>query len=770
MSKYRIEHIIIQNFKCIEKFEFDNFDLKELIVFDGPNGYGKTTVYEAIEIILTERPRKYREVRLDARYTFNDSPIHKNANNEVILELILNDGINRTSVKRKFPPSNRKKSNQNNISKIFNNSTLYLNNKEASYKDLEKILVFDNLYNLFSILNYVEQDENTFFLKKDPKERYNSFLQSLLGGDKERQDLDKIGTLKNKIIDKIEILKPRRDEVLEFIQDSDDFKETTSYKRIIDSKMFEWDKEIISISDVDAKNSYLLEVEKLINLIENKTKLKDIDLLLNLNKFSNQNFYHELVDYYWSITNYEILQKEYENKQSNKTVIINANEIIRNIEIKNYLYFKEEKIKKLIEEKFDLFFDVNILFQTIENITTLQQGLNIQDRILSNLKDRRQELVNFRDQHKNDINLKEGECPTCGFDWKTNEELLKQIDVTEIKIFNEYIKTNNDLEELKEKTSKDFFELINSTLLIQIEQLEEENKKLIEEEFYFLLREKLDYFKNKFKHFFELIQNKDLILEIINKKIIVNKDEVILRVVEIVKSLKPNFPEELDITTIMTDFELYFDKSITLLETITNQDLFDKKGYINWQFSVSINSELQKLNQKISKYKNSISEIDKVIKVYELKLKDYTNEIVNKISIPFHIYTGKILQNHSLGSGLIINFETSKSSQIYITPNHKDQEVAYLLSSGQLSATVISLMLVLNKVFNKSKLGVIFIDDPLQTLDEINAHSLVELLKYNFNDQQLMLSTHEDRYSKFIRYKYEKFGLNTMSVNMKDIL
>ena len=126
------------------------------------------------------------------------------------------------------------------------------------------------------------------------------------------------------------------------------------------------------------------------------------------------------------------------------------------------------------------------------------------------------------------------------------------------------------------------------------------------------------------------------------------------------------------------------------------------------------------------------------------------------------------MQNHSLGSGLCINFETEKQKQVYIRPTYKDQEVAYLLSSGQLSATVISLMLVLNKVFNQSKLGTILIDDPLQTLDEINTHSLVELLKYNFSDQQLILSTHEDRYSKFIRYKYEKFGLTGKAINMKN--
>ena len=79
-------------------------------------------------------------------------------------------------------------------------------------------------------------------------------------------------------------------------------------------------------------------------------------------------------------------------------------------------------------------------------------------------------------------------------------------------------------------------------------------------------------------------------------------------------------------------------------------------------------------------------------------------------------------------------------------------------------------MLVLNKVYNTSKFGTLLIDDPLQTLDEINIHSLIEVLKHNFSNQQIILSTHEDRYSKFIRYKYDKFKLTHDNINMKEIV
>lgn len=766
-NKYIIENIKIQNFKCIENFELGNQELNKLVVFDGPNGYGKTTVFEAIEIILTERPRKHRQTNLDARYKFNDSPIHKIGDKEISLELILNDGVKSISIKRIFPP-NKGKSKINNIYNIFNDSTLLINNENASFQNLEEALGFNNLYNLFSILNYVEQDENTFFLKKDPKERYSSFLESLLGVDKEKQELQKIEALESKISKEQGKIKDRTDEISKHSDDSYSLKNNISYKRIIEKKDFDWDRENLELLDIGTKNSYLLEIKKISNLIANKHNLKNIDLRLQLNRFSNSTFYTELIDYYWSVTNFELLKKEFDTKQSNLSQISKNQLFIKNIIDKDYSFFNQEEIKTQLNEKFVLQLDLSILFQFLNNIKILQEGQDLQDKVLSSFSDRRKDLLNLRDQHIKDINLKEGECPTCGFDWKTNDELVKQIESTETKIFEEYIKTNKSIEEFKEKINKEYFIPIQTSLLKENELLEEENKTLVEKDTFNLLTEKIDVLKNKFEHFFKLIEKKDSLIDIISKRVIEDKEAEVLKIEEIVNSLKPSFSEDLDIETTQSDFEIYFEKSLENLELLNEDDLNNKIDYIKLQFSISINSEIQKLKEKADNYKKSLEEIGKIITIYKTKLKEYTNEIVNKISIPFHIYTGKILQNHSLGSGLSIHFETEKNSQIYIRPSSKDQEVAYLLSSGQLSATVISLMLVLNKVFNKSKLGVVFIDDPLQTLDEINSHSLVELLKYNFRDQQLILSTHEDRYSKFIRYKYEKFGIESISVNMKN--
>ncbi len=58
---YTFRNICIRNFKYItdEKplvFEFGN---RNIVILDGQNGYGKTTLFDAIEILLTGRMKHF---------------------------------------------------------------------------------------------------------------------------------------------------------------------------------------------------------------------------------------------------------------------------------------------------------------------------------------------------------------------------------------------------------------------------------------------------------------------------------------------------------------------------------------------------------------------------------------------------------------------------------------------------------------------------------------------------------------------------------------
>lgn len=62
----KIKNLIIENFKLFDqKFDkIENISGANLILFNGPNGYGKTTVFDAIELALTgeiKRISKYND-------------------------------------------------------------------------------------------------------------------------------------------------------------------------------------------------------------------------------------------------------------------------------------------------------------------------------------------------------------------------------------------------------------------------------------------------------------------------------------------------------------------------------------------------------------------------------------------------------------------------------------------------------------------------------------------------------------------------------------
>ncbi len=87
------------------------------------------------------------------------------------------------------------------------------------------------------------------------------------------------------------------------------------------------------------------------------------------------------------------------------------------------------------------------------------------------------------------------------------------------------------------------------------------------------------------------------------------------------------------------------------------------------------------------------------------------------------------------------------------------------MSSGQVSALSLAFFLALNKVY--SRVPLILIDDPSQSLDEVNVASLTDLLRCELKHCQLILSSHEDDISAYMRYRFDRAGLTTSSLNMQ---
>ncbi|MEL7678372.1 AAA family ATPase [Elizabethkingia meningoseptica] len=770
MNKFKILSLYIKNFKCITESEF-NFDSNNLVVYDGPNGYGKTTCFEAMEILFAETPRKARTPFLNRNYAFKDSPIHKENSLEIEISIALeNQEGDQIKIKRIFPPANNFSSRDNNIGQIFSSSIFYVNDEKTEYNRLEQILDFKNIYSLFNLLNYVEQDENTYFLKENPKDRYAT-LESLLGGEEERQLLIKLNKVKSQISSKKSVYNSEIEQLQKnnLATISGSASEVT-FNRLIKAKDLDWDKEEIKNTDSDIHQQYLIELDKVNYLVLHKESIENVVNNQKISFFLNTDSIHIFIKYYWGVTNFEIIKTEYDRRVAIDTTIQRNTNIVELIEKLNYRKLNDVTEAEFIFQKNDLSEYSSSYKTSLSTILSMEENLSIDNRVLSELKEKREQLLQINSQHRTIIKIKDSECPTCGYDWGTYEELIKHIEDTELKIFESYLDSNNEYERIKKQFSETILNAIKNHLLTENQSLVVERSKLIEGDFYSRI---LDYRtrENQFKEFLFLFNEstQNEILSGINHRSIDDLASIKEKTIQLINDNRPSIDSNLDQITIKNDFEYYFEGDLEELNSISINSIEDKRKYIQWEFYNCISDNITLRQKRIIKLESAFGKLNNLYEKIEAQIKEYTNRIVEKIKIPFHIYTGKILQNHSLGSGLNIEFDMDRQKQLYITPCYKDQEVAFTLSSGQLSATVISLMLVLNKVFNQSRLGTIFIDDPLQTLDEINAHSLVELLKYNFSDQQIVLSTHEDKYSRFIRYKFEKFGLSNKNINMRNI-
>lgn len=127
------------------------------------------------------------------------------------------------------------------------------------------------------------------------------------------------------------------------------------------------------------------------------------------------------------------------------------------------------------------------------------------------------------------------------------------------------------------------------------------------------------------------------------------------------------------------------------------------------------------------------------------------------------------MQTCYFGRGLFIKPDKDCKHIIFTTGTSvgNDVDALYNMSSGQLVTLVVALLLSLNKLYAKST--ILAIDDPIQTIDDINLWGLIETLRHDFNDHFLLLSTHERDYRDLLVYKLRKWGIKAEMVDMADV-
>lgn len=778
---YFINRIYIENFKFINNADI-YFNKSNLVVLDGPNGYGKTTIFDIIELAITGKISRIDSNQTDTKSGCGDILYLKDPNKDAIVRVeFLSDNEKFTVVKTiDSSESYGRLQKKSNNWDLFN--TYLVNEFDEEYteynkvdknKIIEKFQDYD-ISRYYDLLYYIQQEDSTSFLKRSEKERAE-ILSKLFDTKKEEAELEKLQNFKMKVkryIDKLERYKKKE---IEISEDEKSKIQKAEYKRIIKTKEIDWDKENLIIISAKQRDDYKKQVSNVKELVNNfpnflnKLKNEKIDVLLRDKEIIKS---YILCNHFYE--NYNTIEEKYKDMK----LVLESKKLFEDISIENLkkvkyvnLFkklntddqrFSKEKYEELLKELDDLKSNESNLAQFIRKLNSGRIDLY-------------EKNISFID-NKDFSNISSSKCMLCGNEYLEREILKEQIDL--------YTKNLNDILDQSQKSNSNIINtilnLISENMLYYInEYLEKEES--IENNFY----NQLKIYMQKYKEHLGINEFiKDLNIDL-NKYInteykkVDNIDEICNEIHDYLNSKKENLnieyqalEKEIDFKRIYKD--IFNDKEQNIKQ-ICISDLNNKQKYIDYKYYTDLISEQDKIKKHNESIKSKIeklntfcnNEIKNSIDTYIKCIRKHRSDIIKDIEIPFYIYTGKIIQDYQRGLGIFIKEYDEFKNLKFVSNSNSDHDAINCLSSGQLSALVISFTLALNKVYGNKKLSSILIDDPLQSMDDINMISFMELMRHEFADKQIIMSTHEDEISLFMRYKFAINNMRETRINVK---
>lgn len=771
---YGLETLTVKNFKLFSEEFTVNFNGNGLVVFDGPNGHGKTTIYDAIELALTGNIRRLAKV--ESRQIPSDVVVAYNDNRDCFVRLKLSNGINSIELERRLKSPIPK-----DATKISNFSALWKLYKIKkgrriliSQNDLNELVGNQHLHRDFSLFHYVEQEDTAHFLKTKNEVDRAKALSVLFGDTVEmQQKVAKVEKFEKRIL---EIIKGKKQEKGTLEQRgnltplADGEVEPVKYEPLLTSSstQFEWDQEFIGGLSVEKRDSFLLELQSIDKLV--KHRMFFLAKRAHVRAMEQNEVLRGFIAYSQYINQYESLKKD------SKTSIL----------IENVLsLLKTDKFDLLLAEQdlHEVFKIVQIEASFKENfmadLTSIVEGKarnSASSMLVVELLNHRNNLKSYLDTHEKD---KDVECLFCGTEFKDKAKLKRKVNEKESALRSLLSDDAQRVQQLQADFLRDSVAKLTKILTNYLSRLSYPTKEhLIELESAIHLCQRFDDLElwlNK-----KSIEYSDLLFTYKpenNSRNEINNNIALLksRIFEKVADSPPSFDNDSDECDFERIYSVYFGSQSKLLEALNIEHIQAKTRYIQKLYMESITSDIKaykKLKTEITNLSSKKTYVNNLKKSLKTLISRYQKRLIKGIEIPFYIYSGKILQAHQsgLGNGIFIKDKTGgdELKNIRFVSNwDSDHDVLNTMSSGQIAAIVISLYLALNKVYCHG-LGTILIDDPVQTMDEINMISLVELLRNEFSDRQIILSTHEDHVARYFLYKFLKYKRSVRQVKLMD--
>lgn len=767
-----IKKITLENYKLFayKEISFTNY----LSVFDGPNGYGKTSVFDAIELLITgDISRITNNSSISGAVGYESNFLALNSSKSVIIKgAFENSSTNEQifiGIVLKPSEGSSKKNNPKNIKEQIEYYLLpnydypfdswhefYITHDEMD-KKRQGFFGMQNI-RFFTLLHYIHQEDRLLYFKQSEADR-TSAIENLFGITKDIERKEKLDKAQKALNSRIKQLDTKIQKLKLEVASVPSFNDETVYEPILGGQPV-WDKEDLGFLGLKSKELYeelKMQIEAVRMFYLYKDSYRLIKAYLDFQTLDeNKQCYGLLVS---------LLLKQ--NNQD-------FDELKQNIDNYRFLasqkqLFDEGAYPQIQWEKLCVFLGCqNILPSIIDYLKQyklLTQNQNELEKTIAKFFKSRTALMN----EANTISLlPKSKCPYCGQDWKSQNEIQAQVKETGEMLKQVLHRENNMIVDVCEKICKAFSN--GAYQVLQAKMSDYANNSAC-------------YYAMKFKDLNDLSLVLDKASTFLKcsqivesdtpaNEVLENEDQAIVwirsKIADVEKNVDPKVVEMFKKYAFESIYIKYFEGN-DYLDTITEARIESKLQYLEASYYNSFKnarSELTMLGSQKEKLTQMHREMKEYVDMLKKSIQEYQQIVIKQIEIPFFLYCSRLLQSYQGGQGVVIN---SDGKNIRFTAPNQEHDVLYTMSSGQLSAVLLAFSLALNKIYSGNIFNLVLIDDPIQCMDDINMISFVELLRMEFGKTQVILSTHEDEFSNFIRYKFGNYNLSEQAITLKEI-
>lgn len=768
---WQISKIEVSSFKAFKHIYLDLGE-SSLLTLDGPNGYGKTSIFDAIELLLTGQISRIQNLfntlltRNKRDYTDNLFWNSRSGENDLCIKIeFINDG--RKLVLARYCQAAIFKKPVNNRADKYENFKLY-ELPEFESSDFTKINLRDNNFldeifgknfrENFSFLNYLEQGQNRLLHTRVDERKEK--LGNLFNTSDIEAEIESCNIVYSKLTRYIN--NPERTaKVASLKEEISTLKDTLQaeagiieYKKLSTTDVQpRWDKEILfsTYSSVDHA-AYQESVRKIIALLPLKATIKTrvhnetIDDDINRNEESLRSIAQFGKDL-GKLDVLESIKKGIDELKRSANIIKRGATVIKLEEARSLPCWADGRLEWFESQ--------------INSRNSLQEKNSANANVIAELERLKRQLLGEHMKSYPDEQL----CPLCGADWEDHKSMSDAIEAR-----------TKQISESLDQDGKDLVNLIAAmdAELKLIDTFIQDSLKLLTPTFESNLHAALTRIKLRLPaitQLLEKLQSENIQFTDSFTEIDGLVDERLEKIKEILRNKKQ---VEADALALPEDWRETTNSAFKDLQDfyiVTAEDLKDKEQYISIKAYEAQSSRLQtcindlKLIEKetlaAQKAQRNIEKLRNTLKKTE---QNYTDQTISAIEFIFHIYSGRLIQNYQRGLGLFI--ESREGTQLrFLTAEKSEHDAVMSMSSGQVSALSLAFFLALNKVY--ARVPLILIDDPSQSLDEVNVASLTDLLRCELKHCQLVVSSHEEDISAYMRYRFDRAGLTTSSLNMQ---